>query len=178
MKSGQIEACSHAKNVPVRPQPDRDFIGDQMHAEFVAQRAKSFRYDASCIAMPAAHCTSGSTMTAARCCWRGPRKASASSASARSGRRRSPCARIRRRDHMRVTDQRVVGVLEQGDIGYAKRADRLAVIAVREARRIPAFRRLAAVAPDVKAHLQRDFDGRCAIGCKERVAERALGQRE
>ena len=38
-KSGQIAACSHAKNVPVRPQPD-DFIGDQVHAEFVAQRAE------------------------------------------------------------------------------------------------------------------------------------------
>ena len=37
------------------------------------------------------------------------------------------------RDHMRVTDQRLVGVLEQRDVGDAERADRFSVIAVREA---------------------------------------------
>ena len=77
---------------------------------------------------------------------------------------------------MRVTDQRIVGVLEQRDIGYAERADRFSVIAVREAHEL-AFLRLPAIAPSVKAHLQRDFDRRRAIGCEERVAERVLRQR-
>jgi hypothetical protein len=82
----------------------------------------------------------------------------------------------RRRDHVRVADQRVVGVLEEGDIGHAERTDRFAVVAVREAGEF-AFLVLSAIAPEVKAHLQRDFDRRRAIRREKCMTERALRKR-
>ena len=85
--------------------------------------------------MPAAPCTSGSTMSAA--VWRGALARWASSAAAQRAAHRgvrlagaaaqsgaAPCA---------GAQQRRVRVVEQRDVGHRERAERLAVIAAREA---------------------------------------------
>ncbi len=85
-------------------------------------------------------------------------------------------ARVRRHHDMRAARQRIVGIAKDLDIGHGQRADRLAVIAMTQAHEF-ALGGQARVAPEVKAHLQRDLDGRCAVGRIERIAERALRQR-
>ena len=45
MKSGRMPACSQANMVPVRPKPDGDLIGDQVHAVAVAGLAQQLEVD-------------------------------------------------------------------------------------------------------------------------------------
>jgi hypothetical protein len=164
--------------VPVRPQPTAISSAIRCTPNS-SQRAQPRAYDGSCIAMPAAHCTSGSTISAAICPARSANRRRTSPRALRDvgGRlARLRAARIGRGDHVRVADQRVVRILEQRDVGHAERADRLAVIAAGDAHEF-ALVPLAAIAPRVEAHLQRDLDGRCAVRREERVAERARGER-
>jgi hypothetical protein len=85
-------------------------------------------------------------------------------------------ARIGRIDDVGAHQQRVVGIAEHRHIGHGQRANGLAVVAVAQADEF-ALVRLAPVAPRMKAHLQRDLDGRGAVAGKEGVAQGATGQR-
>ena len=84
-------------------------------------------------------------------------------------------ARIGRIDDVGAHQQRVVGIAEHRHIGHGQRANGLAVVAVAQADEF-ALVRLAPVAPRMKAHLQRDLDGRGAVAGKEGVAQGATGQ--
>ncbi len=113
--------------------------------------------------MPAAPCTSGSTMTAAMWSWR-----SASSVRHLVDRLRLVAQPLVRRGHdVAAHQQRVVGVAEDRDVGDGQRADGLAVIAVLQADEL-ALVRETAVAPGMEALLQRDLDRRGAIAPKNR----------
>ena len=92
-----MPACSQAKKLPVRPQPTAISSAIRCTPIAVAQRAHRAQVAGSCIAMPAAHCTSGSTITrgdAGRAC-SASRRSSSAAARARHVRRR--LARPRRR---------------------------------------------------------------------------------
>ena len=118
--------------------------------------------------MPPAHCTSGSTITAAAssAC-----RASSSRIGSKRRRERSSPALAGlavvavgrgRRDH--IHQQRRVDLLVERDIADGQRAQRLAVIAVGE-RDEPLLRGLADIAPVVEAHLHGDFHrGRAVVG--------------
>jgi hypothetical protein len=80
---------------------------------------------------------------------------------------------VRRRNDVRMADQRIVGIFEQGDIGDAECADGLAMVTIGNADEFLLVA-IAAIAPRMEAHLQCDFDGRCAIGGEEGVTERML----
>jgi len=80
-----------------------------------------------------AHCTRGSTITAqAARLWRRTAFHIGERALCDIARRLTfaGLASIRRCHHVRMSNQRIVGVLEQRDVGHAERADGLAVITV------------------------------------------------
>ncbi len=88
----------------------------------------------SCIAMPVAHCTSGSMMMAAICSPRSANRRS-TSAAARAPRRppSRPSAalalrRVRRHHRLRGAQQRAVASLNSAHVGDGQRADGLAVV--------------------------------------------------
>ncbi len=82
--------------------------------------------------------------------------------------------RVGRGHHARGAQQRAVGVLEQGHVGDGQRADGLAVVAALQADEF-ALVVLAAVAPGVKAHLERDLHRRGAVGGVEGMPEHIAG---
>ena len=84
-------------------------------------------------------------------------------------------ARIGTRHDGVGAQQRRIGVAEERHIGHRERAQRLPVIAAGEAHEA-ALVGLAAIAPVVEAHLQRDLGGGGAVGAVERVAQ--SGRRE
>ena len=124
--------------------------------------------------MPVAPCTSGSTISAAVVAWCPAR--CASSALRRPlgdvARRLAVAGqpRIGRRHGRVARKERLVGRAEQRHVGDGERAQRLAVVAARDAHEAPLLR-LAAVRPGVEAHLERDLRRRGAVGAVERVTE-------
>jgi hypothetical protein len=88
-----------------------------------------------------------------------------------------------RHDH-RVEQQRRIALAVERNVGDRERAERLAMVALRQ-RHEAAFFRPPAIAPVVEAHLERDFHGRGAVVGVEHALERRgrephqlLGQRD
>ncbi|MNV28823.1 hypothetical protein D3C71_1200260 [compost metagenome] len=78
------------------------------------------------------------------------------------------------------THQRGIGLAEDRNVGHSECAHGLAVVAAGQAYKA-AFGRAACVAPVVRAHLERDLGGGCAVAAVERMAQageggQALGQ--
>ena len=145
-------------------EPGHDLVGDEMDAvargDLAREGEVARRRTSSCRTRPA---------PAAR---RSARPWS--HGAARDARRARPPRRRRRRSgagtHARCREQRRVDVAEQRHIGHGQRAQRLAVIAAGEAHE-RALVGIAAVAPVVEAHLERDLGRRRAVGAVERMAE-------
>jgi len=130
------------------------------------------------MAMPVAHCTSGSTMSAATSWWFSAVRFQRDGGRHRRVARRLPCAGqppVGAGHRVAGAQQRRVGVAEEGDVGHRQRAERLAVVAAGEAEEA-VLAGLAAVAPVVETHLQCDFHRRGAVGGVEAVAEFVAGQ--
>ena len=157
-RSGRRPACSDANSVPVRPKPVA--TSSQMRstscAAHAAPRRASPSRSASC--MPAAPCTSGSTITATR-----------SSACARHDVARDVEARRivegGRAQHREAQRSEHVGA--EAVVAHRKRADRVAVVRAAEREEVPARR--AEVRPVLERDLQRLLDGRRAVGRVEEV---------
>ena len=178
-----MPACSHANSVPGAAEARHDLVGDEKDIVLRAELARAaqvvgvvHRHARRALHQRLDDQRGGGGVMRGEVRRQGVRGARRRFARRFSGPRG-------RRFHDRVpVQERRVGVAKERNVGDGERAERLAVIAPREARELDLLRN-AAVAPIVEGHLQRDLGRRCAVGCIEGVPQsrrrrggEALGQ--